>query len=194
MKSCYIIHNNNFVKIFTQLLICFINRYRDPYASTCDVKYTYINNRGQYLIFLTYDIPVTYILRIGDVYAHKRLYIHIARYIKDRFYIDHVRERTRAKRRREESIRVYLCNKAAADSPVFIGKFHFLSTNIRLKGTNIGFGYYIFDLRPILQSLSIYLRVTNCTREIDSVRLPHKHTQLFSLHMKQIYTSIALPT
>lgn len=52
-------------------------------------------------------------------------------------------------------MRVYLRSKAATDSPVFAGKFHFLSTNGRLKGTNIGFGYYFFDLRPILCFLDL---------------------------------------
>lgn len=75
----------------------------------------------------------------------------------------------------ENSVREYVSipvyRKAATDSPVFTGKFHFLSTNGRLKGTNIGFGYYFFDLRPIPRAPSIYLRVTNWTRKIDFVLL-----------------------
>jgi len=67
-------------------------------------------------------------------------------------------ERARARRRAREKQQVYLRSKAATDSPVFTGKFHFLSTNGRLKGTNIGFGYYFFDLRPILYLLDLYPR------------------------------------
>lgn len=109
----------------------------------------------------------------ADSYASVSLHVHMYMYKRQ------ILHKSRASERERERIRarVYL-RKAVTDSPVFTGKFHFLSTNGRLKGTNIGFGYYFFDLRPIFYTSSIYLRVTNCMCKIDSALQSHIYIYL----------------
>lgn len=119
---------------------------------------------------------------------HRQLYIHLYMYIYKRQSLR--KSRTSKRRRGRIRARVYLRSKAVTDSPVLTGKFHFLSTNGRLKGTNIGFGYYLFDLRPISYTFSIYLRVTNCTCKIDSALQSDIHIYLCAVNFFFFYREI----